>query len=479
MIDALVLLALLLSLVQAAVGLMFLLSSVQEKEKRATLFAFFQFLLLLLPVFLIYFLNQRGFFDTTLGIGLLLLGLVAFGASVVTLARKRGVNEEALQGTKGQIVGPVARHDERAIVFARNRALRPGSEQYNAFYSEHPEHQAYDDKRREAGGPLGHVGSIDKPGGDANVAAAFASITIPMHLAAPSAVKPGPFPLLKRNPPLRLSPEEDTRKVKGFARQVGADLVGIAELSDLWVYSHRGEIFHENWEDWGREIHVPHPFAIVLAMEMDFETVGSAPHTPTLVESMNNYSKGAFLSSQVAAFVANLGYSATASHFRHYELVLPPLAVDAGLGEVGRLGYLMTKEFGPRVRLAAVTTDLPLVPDHPVDIGVKDFCRICKKCAVCCPSQSIPLGDPWEVNGSIRWKLNEETCFAYWGKIGTDCNICMRVCPWSHARTLPHQLIVELVSRHRSARRVFSRMDDLFYGKKPRAKAGPPWTRFA
>jgi reductive dehalogenase len=478
MIDGLVLFALVLSLLQATVGLTFLISSMQEKEKRATLFGFFQFLILLLPVFLIFFLDQKGFFDTPLGIALLFLGLVAFGVSAFCLVRRSGENEKALQGTQGQIVGPVARHDERTIVFARNRSLRPGSEQYASFYEEHPEYQTYDDKRREMGGALGHVGSIDKPGGDVNAAAAFAGITIPMHLAALSAVNPAPFPLLKDRPAIRLTPEEATRKVKGYARQIGADLVGIAELSDLWVYSHRGEIFHENWEDWGREIHVSHPYAIVIAMEMDFEMVGSAPHTPTLFESMNNYSKGAFLSSQLAAFVANLGYSATASHFRHYELVLPPLAVDAGLGEVGRLGYLMTKEFGPRIRLAAVTTDLPMVPDRPVDIGVKDFCRICKKCAVCCPSQSIPLGDPWEVNGSVRWKLNEETCFAYWGKIGTDCNICMRVCPWSHARTPPHRLIVELVSRNRSARRLFARMDDLFYGNKPRAKTGPEWTRF-
>ena len=104
----------------------------------------------------------------------------------------------------------------------------------------------------------------------------------------------------------------------------------------------------------------------------------------------------------MAAFIANLGYPATANHFSHYDALLVPLAVDAGLGELSRMGYLITKEFGPRVRLAAVTTDLPLVPDKPVDIGVRDFCSICKKCAVCCPSGSIPLGDPTEVNGTLR-----------------------------------------------------------------------------
>jgi epoxyqueuosine reductase QueG len=82
--------------------------------------------------------------------------------------------------------------------------------------------------------------------------------------------------------------------------------------------------------------------------------------------------------------------------------------VDAGLGELGRFGYLITRKFGPRVRLAAVTTDLPLIADKPADIGVEDFCRDCKKCALCCPSNSIAMDDKIEVNGTLRWKLDEQ-----------------------------------------------------------------------
>ncbi|MDW7709924.1 MAG: hypothetical protein SCH98_05575 [Deferrisomatales bacterium] len=77
------------------------------------------------------------------------------------------------------------------------------------------------------------------------------------------------------------------------------------------------------------------------------------------------------------------------------------MAVDAGLGEISRMGYVITKEYGPRVRLGGVTTDLPLVPDRPVDIGVEDFCTICKKCARCCPSRSIPRDEPKMVNGTL------------------------------------------------------------------------------
>jgi hypothetical protein len=54
----------------------------------------------------------------------------------------------------------------------------------------------------------------------------------------------------------------------------------------------------------------------------------------------------------------------------------------------------------------------------------------------------------------------------------------MRVCPWSDARTWPHRLIVRIISRNRFGRRLFSVMDDLFHGKKPRPKEGPNWARF-
>ena len=131
---------------------------------------------------------------------------------------------------------------------------------------------------------------------------------------------------------LHFGPEEATRRVKGFTKKLGADLVGIAQINPNWVYSHRGEIFNENWEEWGQPIELDHHFAIVFAEEMDIELTMCAPHTPTMIESMRDYAKGAFISTQLAAFVANFGYSATANHLRHYQLILPPLAVDARPG---------------------------------------------------------------------------------------------------------------------------------------------------
>jgi reductive dehalogenase len=479
MVNLLIFIVALFVLGQAFIGLTFFITCIWEKEKRATLYAGLQLAGMLIIVIFFLYLYDTGYFHTGGGIIVLVAGLIAACGAAALLCRRTEPNQRAIRGTNGLIDGKVKRVDEREHVFARNRSLPPDSQQYRQFYEEHPDWEAADADRRKKGGPLGHPGKIDRPHEIPNVAATLASLNIPLFLSDPQKVKPRQHPHFKGEK-IELRPEEATKRIKGYTLKLGADMVGITKINPLWIYSHRGEIFHENWEDWGKPIDIDHGYAIVFAEEMTLEMVGTGPHTPTVMESMRDYAKGAFISTQVASFIANLGYTATANHLRHYEALMVPLAVDAGLGEMGRLGYLMTQKFGPRVRLSVVTTDLPLIPDKPVDIGAQDFCKICKKCANCCPSKSIPVDtDQTVVNGIVRWKLNADTCFDYWGKVGTDCDICMRVCPWSHADTLPHRLIKFMVTRNKYARRFFYLLDDIFYGKQPRPKPAPEWAEYS
>lgn len=477
-INILIIVGVIALLAQAFIGGTFFISCLWEKEKRASLYAGLQFFGMIVLLLLFLFIERTGFFRTGNG-QLILIACAILGVfSFFLLGSRIGVNKKALLGTRGLIDGQVKRFDQRETVFCRNRAIRPGSDEYKQFYKEHPHYEEYDKRRREMGMTLGkHPGLLDRPYDRSNIAATMASWNISIYLEKHGIVKPGPHPEFAGSP-IQISQKDATKKVKGYTKHLGADLVGITELDPLWTYSNIGEIHYENWEDWGKAIPVDHKYAVVFATEMDFEMVGTGPHTPTNIESMQNYAKGAYISVQLAAFISNHGFSATANHHRHFETIMVPLAVDAGLGEMGRLGYLLTKEYGPRVRLAAVTTDMPLMPDKPVDIGVEHFCKICKKCATCCPSNSIPLENQNIVNGIRRWKLNAETCFEYWAKSGTDCNVCMRVCPWGHASTFPHRIIKEFVSRNRISRSLFNIMDDIFYGKKPKPKKGPEWAEY-
>jgi len=84
----------------------------------------------------------------------------------------------------------VQRFDERETVFSRNRALLPGSEQYQRFYAKHPEYEEYDAARRKLGGPVGKPGLIDKPHEKPNLAASVASANFSLQLSVPEIVTP-------------------------------------------------------------------------------------------------------------------------------------------------------------------------------------------------------------------------------------------------------------------------------------------------
>ncbi|MBW1800860.1 MAG: hypothetical protein JRJ85_09025, partial [Deltaproteobacteria bacterium] len=183
--------------------------------------------------------------------------------------------------------------DERDMVFARN-AMKPRSEQYEAYYRAHPDKKAYDDRRRERGGPLGKPGAIDgryRP----NVAMLVSSIDFPIMLGDRAYVNPEDAAsrsqfLSKEDAQIRaeIDPAKATRIVKEWARHLGADLVGVCKVDPRWAYSHRGRIHYDDWENWGKEIHEPLPYAVVVATEMDHDMIRSAPHTPTMVESGYN-----------------------------------------------------------------------------------------------------------------------------------------------------------------------------------------------
>jgi len=118
-----------------------------------------------------------------------------------------------------------------------------------------------------------------------------------------------------------------------------------------------------------------------------------------------------------ARFIRGLGYKAIPCG--NDTALSIPLAIDAGLGELGRNGLLITPEFGPRVRLSKVFTDLSLVPDEPIEFGVVEFCEKCETCARYCPSQAIIYGErttqPHNISnnmaGQLKWPVNVDRCF--------------------------------------------------------------------
>ena len=384
----------------------------------------------------------------------------------------------SLQGAMGYAAGEVTRFDQRDTVFSRNRTLKSGTENYRQYYEMHPEREAHDAKRRAVGGLLGKMGAIDKqyrpnvemikisPQMGGALAPHFEGFNLPEDDMTRLTFEPDLAPS-----PEKIEPKKASGIIKGYAKLLGADVVGICKVNPLWAYTHKEA------QEWGDEVPEQLPYAVVFGTEMRHEYVISSPHTSAEVECSFNYAKGAFISTALAQWFTGMGYSATAHNSGTYELIMPPLAVDAGLGELGRCGYVITDKMGPRARIFACTTDMPLVPDKPVDIGAEEFCEHCLKCARACPSKSIPMGDKVVYNGVRKWKLNDETCFDYWGKIGTGCSICMAICPYSRPNKGIHRFVRYLLKRSPLARKLFPHVDNMIYGTKWHARKPPEWVR--
>jgi reductive dehalogenase len=215
-------------------------------------------------------------------------------------------------------------------------------------------------------------------------------------------------------------------------------------------------------------VRLDHRYAIALTVEMAKEMIDMAPQGPTVMESAQQYMDSGAIAVQLAQAIRKLGYPARAHIDGNYRVVCPLVACDAGLGEIGRMGLLMTPKLGPRVRIAVVTTDLPLVPDvREPEHSVLDFCTICEKCAEVCPSQSIARGPRSEIGGALRWQIDSESCFTYWSKIGTDCARCMSACPYSHPDSPMHNAVRFMIRNSGLARRAALAADDYLYGRRP------------
>ncbi len=343
--------------------------------------------------------------------------------------------------------------DERDIMFSRN-LLEEGSERFDNYYAENPDKKAPDDKFRKNPGLMNDKSAHFNP---IQFAVAEANFTTVKFFHAGLDKKP------YRNRPITINDKDITFFIKEWALKLGSVSVGITELKDYHLYSHVGR-----GVDFGKKVKIDHKYAIVITVEMDKYMMDHAPCGPVIMESSQQYLNSGTIAVQIAEFILNLGYPARAHIDGNYRVVCPLVARDAGLGEIGRMGLLMTPELGPRVRIAVVTTDLPLIPDvRKPDPTVIDFCTICKKCADVCPSQAISFIDRGDIAGVKRWQINSEACFTLWTKIGTDCGRCITVCPYSHPDNLLHNFIRFGVKNSSVFRWFALKMDDFFYGRKP------------
>lgn len=352
--------------------------------------------------------------------------------------------------------------DERDIMFSR-RKLTKNTDRYQQYYQANPDKKAIDDQIRALPGLLDENATYYNRLLFASAEASFKTVAAfhPVLNDKTSKEK------------LDIDPSELSSYIKAWAKKLGALDCGITELKDYHIYSKLGRD-----DNYGDETNLTHKYAIAFTVEMDSDMIAAAPEGPTVMESAFQYLNAGNIAVQLSYFIKELGNDSLAHIDGKYKLVCPLVAKDAGLGEIGRMGLLMTPKYGPRVRIGVVTTDIPLVIDKPTfEPSILDFCTICKKCADACPAKAISSVDRELIKKDLRWQINQEKCFKYWATCGTDCGRCLAVCPYSHPNNLLHNLVRKGLKNSYIFRRFALKMDDYLYGRKPKPRHTLGWIR--
>jgi reductive dehalogenase len=355
---------------------------------------------------------------------------------------------------------PEKRYDERDVMFSRN-TLKEGTSKFNNYYMMRPGNKAFDDKFRKEPGLLAKGSTFYNEILFNAANSTFSTIDMLQPLVEQPASKTK----------TELSEKDISTFIKNWTLKLGAESVGFTLLKPHHIYTHIGR-----GEQYGKQVDLNHKYAIAFTVEMSHKSLSYNPKGPVVMESAQQYLNAGQIAVQLARLIRSLGFEARAHIDANYRLICPIVAQDAGLGTIGRIGLLMTPKLGPRVRIGVVSTTLELpVNKKPIDSSVLHFCEICKKCAANCPSQSVPFHAITKINNPERWTINQETCFTYWCKVGTDCARCVAVCPYSHPDNFIHNMIRWMIKRNPINRWIALNFDDCFYGKKPKAAKLRDW----
>lgn len=106
-------------------------------------------------------------------------------------------------------------------------------------------------------------------------------------------------------------------------------------------------------------------------------------------------------------------------------------AVLAGLGRIGKNGLFLHEEYGPRVRLATILTDMQL---PAAETAAGNGCGTCSRCVDACPAMAL-TGKEWREGAPREEIVDAKACSDYMNRYfkqigrGSVCGICIRVCP--------------------------------------------------
>jgi len=257
-------------------------------------------------------------------------------------------------------------------------------------------------------------------------------------------------------------PAAMARHIKRVSKHLGSNLVGIARTHPSMLYA-SGARYQENEggaletstdqhvtltdNSMGRDnrpddikklspeqVAARYPFVIISTTAWDYKTLQAHRHILGDLSYHSTGMRAALANKSLEGYIRELGYTAIRG-----ATVPQTVALASGIANLGRNGMLISDRYGARIHAPdTILTDLPLVADAPVDLGTADFCKVCRKCAVVCPTNSISFEDKVVYNGVKKYKINWQSCYKlrpfvheWW----TACLSCIAICPFTKEDT--------------------------------------------
>jgi len=220
-----------------------------------------------------------------------------------------------------------------------------------------------------------------------------------------------------------LTPRARAHRIENIAKRNGADLIGFADMKKLKGFFYRTDGLIKDF-----------PFGVCLAVGLDkwgrydnsTEDDFSFPILEHIAREVKKGIERMGFSAKIIAPDKRVGHNSPL--YWRGEVSHKAAAKTAGIGWIGRSTLLVTPEFGPRVCLATVLTDMPV----PTGIPMDNKCGSCRACILSCPLGALKgksfSNHPRDVADSIDVKK----CGALVNRIWADgrmCYECMLACP--------------------------------------------------
>ncbi|MEL7464303.1 MAG: 4Fe-4S dicluster domain-containing protein [Pseudomonadota bacterium] len=215
--------------------------------------------------------------------------------------------------------------------------------------------------------------------------------------------------------PVQRSEEEWAKALAAYAETGDFEMIGVTEMRDDYLMA-------------GRETEFTR--VIMIGVAHDYAEIATAPETRAGAEVLKQYGRAGAAAKALAGWLRLQGWPAdpVTGPFSSEITMIPP-AIDAGFGELGKHGSIISAEHGASFRLAAVLTDAPIPATPRRDHGIDGFCRNCRICEDACPPEAL-APEKQTVRGVEKWYVDFDKCLPFFNE-HQGCSICIAVCPWS------------------------------------------------